>query len=84
MPITTNIVSLNHIHGKVYSIQHYVIKFVSDFLWSGYSVSSTNKTYLHDIIEILLKVLLNTLTVLFCNKIISFDTPYCFCGLAII
>jgi gamma-glutamylcyclotransferase (GGCT)/AIG2-like uncharacterized protein YtfP len=32
-------VSLNHIHGEVYSIKHYVIKFVSDlrqicgFLW---------------------------------------------------
>jgi hypothetical protein len=32
VPITTKIVSLNHIHGEVYSIQHYVIKFVSD-LW---------------------------------------------------
>jgi hypothetical protein len=37
--ITTDIVSLNPIHGEVYSIQHYVIKFVSDvlqvcgFLW---------------------------------------------------
>ena len=25
-----NVVSLNPVHGKVYSIQHYVIKFVSD------------------------------------------------------
>ena len=39
VPITTNIVRLNPVHGKVYSIQHYVIKFVSDlwqvcgFLW---------------------------------------------------
>ena len=30
VPITTNIVSLNRAHGEVYSIQHYVIKFVSD------------------------------------------------------
>ena len=30
VPITTNIVSLNPVHGKVYSIQHYVIKFVND------------------------------------------------------
>jgi len=29
---------------------------------SGYSVSSTNKTYCHDIAEILLKVSLNTIT----------------------
>jgi hypothetical protein len=28
--ITTNVVSLNPAHGKVYSIQDYVIKFVSD------------------------------------------------------
>jgi hypothetical protein len=39
VPITTTVVSLNPVHGEVYSIQHYVIKFVSDlqqvggFLW---------------------------------------------------
>jgi hypothetical protein len=39
VPITTNVVSSNTSHGEVYSIQHYVIKFVSDlrqvgcFLW---------------------------------------------------
>jgi fructose-1,6-bisphosphatase len=27
---TINVVSFNPVHGKVYSIQHYVIKFVSD------------------------------------------------------
>ena len=31
MPIATNIASSNPAHGKVYSIQHYVITFVSDF-----------------------------------------------------
>ena len=30
VPITTNVVSSNPLHGEVYSIQHYVIKFVSD------------------------------------------------------
>ena len=30
VPITTNVVSLNPTHGEVYSIQHYVIKVVSD------------------------------------------------------
>jgi hypothetical protein len=30
VPITTKLVSSNPIHGEVYSIQHYVIKFVSD------------------------------------------------------
>ena len=30
VPITTNIVSLNSVQGEVYSIQHYVIKYVND------------------------------------------------------
>jgi len=30
VPITTNVVSSNSVHGGVYSIQHYVMKFVSD------------------------------------------------------
>jgi hypothetical protein len=35
MPITTKVVSLNPVHGEVYSIQHYVIKFDSDFQQVG-------------------------------------------------
>jgi hypothetical protein len=31
MSITTNVVSLNSIHDEVYSIQQYMIKFVSTF-----------------------------------------------------
>jgi hypothetical protein len=55
---------LNPTHGEVHSIQHCVMKFVSDFaagLWFslGTLVSSTNKTDRHDITEILLKVTLN-------------------------
>jgi hypothetical protein len=63
--ITTKVVSLNATHGEVYSIQHYVIKFVNDSRAAGWwfsLVSSTNKTDLHDITEILLKVALNTIT----------------------
>jgi hypothetical protein len=38
VPITTKVVSSNLSHGKVYLIQHYVIKLVSDFVvFSGYS-----------------------------------------------
>jgi hypothetical protein len=53
--------------GKMYSIQHYVIKFVRDLQtgwWFslGPLVSSTNKTDRHDITEILLTVALNTIT----------------------
>jgi hypothetical protein len=45
--------NLNHIHGDVYSIQHYLIMFVSglrqvyDFFSPGTLVSSTNKTDHH-------------------------------------
>ena len=30
VPITTTVMSSNHVHGKVYSIHYYVIKFVTD------------------------------------------------------
>jgi hypothetical protein len=68
VPITTKVVSSNPIHGKVYSIQHYMIKFVSDLSvvtgwWFslGDLVSSTNKSDCHNITEILLKVVLITI-----------------------
>ena len=53
--------------GKVYSIEHYVIKFVSDLRATGQwfspstPVSSTNKTDRYDIAKLLLKVALNTI-----------------------
>ena len=48
-------------HGDVYSIQHYVIKFISDLRRSVvFSGSSTNISDSHDITEILLKVALST------------------------
>jgi hypothetical protein len=56
VPITTKVVSSNTVHGEVYSIRHYVIKFVSFSL-----VFSTNKTDRHDITEISFKVALNTI-----------------------
>ena len=31
VPITTKVVSSNPAHGDAYSIQHYVITFISDF-----------------------------------------------------
>ena len=67
VPITTKAVSSNPIHGKVYSMHHYVIKFVSDLqqvcgFSPGFPVSNTIKTDCHDITEILLKVALNTIT----------------------
>jgi len=67
--ITTTVVSSNHAHGEVYSIQQYVVRFVSD-VWqvgvfissSGIEVSFTNKIDRHFLSEILLKVVLNTTT----------------------
>jgi len=35
VPITTKVVSSNSVHGEVYSIQHYVMKFVSDLQLVG-------------------------------------------------
>ena len=53
VPITTKVVSSNPAHGEVYSIQHYVIKFVSD-------MRQVDGFFHHDTTEILLKVMLNT------------------------
>jgi len=47
VPITTNVVSSNPVHGEVYSIQHYVVKFINVL------------TAMHDIAEIFLKVAIN-------------------------
>jgi hypothetical protein len=61
MLIATKVASLNPAPGKMYLIQHYVVKFV--WFSPGTPVSS-NKTDRHDITEILLKmkVALNTIT----------------------
>ena len=63
---TTCAISAYHHLGDVYSIQHYVIKLVSDIrqvggFCPGTPVSSINKTDRNDITEILLKVTLNTI-----------------------
>ena len=65
MPITTEGVSSKLGHGELFSIQHYVMKFVSDLQQlDGFLVipdSSTNKDDRHDINEILWKVALSTI-----------------------
>ena len=49
--------------GLSYSIQHYVIQFVTgQWFFLGTPVSSTNTAHRHDITEILLKAALNTIT----------------------
>ena len=67
--ITSKVVSSNHAHSEMYSIQYYVIQFVSDLRKVGgflrvFCFTSTNTTDRHDIAEILLKVALNTITLL--------------------
>ena len=66
VPITTKVVSSNLVHDEVYSIQHYVIKFVSDLQQVGGFLLVLRfppqiKLSRHDITEILLKVTLNTI-----------------------
>ena len=72
MSIITKVVSSNPAHCEVYSIHLYVIKFVSDlrqisrlvFPGTICMVSSANKTDRHDITEILLKVVVNPMTLI--------------------
>jgi len=74
VPINTKVVCSNPAHGEVYSMQHYVIKFllvIAAGRWfsPGTPVSSANKTYLHDISEILLQVALSTINLIIHNCI---------------
>ena len=66
LPITTDVMSSNAVHGEMYTILHSVIKFVSylrqiGVFFPGTPVSFTNKTDHHNITEILLKVAYNTI-----------------------
>ena len=64
--MTTKGVSSNPAHGEVYSMQHYVIKFVSDLPQVGEFLLVLRLPppikLNHDIAEILLKVMLNNIT----------------------
>jgi hypothetical protein len=66
--ITTKVESSSPVHGEVYSIQHYVIKFVSDLRQVGGFLRifrfppTKNKSDSHDITELLLNVALNIIT----------------------
>ena len=65
VPIITKVVSSNPVHGELCSMQHYVIKFIIDLRQVGGFLRvlrfATNITDLHDIAEMLLKVLLITI-----------------------
>jgi hypothetical protein len=67
VPITTKVVGSNPAHVEVYSIQHYVIKFVSDLRQVGgflriLRFPPPKKNNRHDIAKLLLKVALNIIT----------------------
>ena len=77
VPVTINIVSWNPVHGEMYSIKYYVIKFLSDMRYVGgfRLVSATIKSDRHDIAELLLKVALSvtTLTLARMNQLAQWD-----------
>ena len=84
MPITTKVVSSNPVHDDLYLIQHYVIKFVNDlrqvggFLWVFWFPPPIKQR--HYVIEILLKVALNTITLTLTQNVlyqIRYDILQC-------
>jgi len=48
VPITTKVVSSNPAHGEAYSIQHYVIKVVSDLPQVGNFLRLLRLGFLHE------------------------------------
>ena len=67
VPIATNVVSLNSVHGKVYSMQNYVIKLAIDVRYvcavrQVLLLPPPIKTDNQNIAGKLLKVALNTIT----------------------
>ena len=62
VPITTEVVRSNPAHGEVFSIQHYVIKFVSDLRQIGGFLRVLRFPQPIKLTEMLLKVALNTIT----------------------
>ena len=70
VPITTNVMSSNTAHGKVYSMQHYVIKFVSDLqqVVGFLCVLWFPPRYKTDTAGILLKVASNTMIIILALK----------------
>jgi len=66
VPIASNVVSFNSVHGKVYSMQNYVINFASDIRQVGGVLQlllfpPLIKTDHHNMAELLLKVALITI-----------------------
>ena len=82
MPITTKVVSSNLAHGEVYLIQHYVIMFVGYFS-PGTTVFTPIEIDRYGMTEILLKVVLNTITLTLTAMLFELESHiyllvYCF------
>ena len=69
VPITTKVVNSNPVHGEVYLIQHYVVKFVSNFQQVSVDnmkqlatilVHNTGNTSILPVSAILVQILVNT------------------------
>ena len=56
-------------HGEVYLMQYYVIKLVNGWFSQGTPLSCINKTDGYDITEILLKMVLKTITLILCYDV---------------
>ena len=75
VPITTKVVNYNPVHDEVHSIQHQVIKFVSDvpqvggFHWILRCHPSTN-----NIAKILLKVTINTIIITLTRNNVKYES----------
>ena len=68
--------SSNPAHGEVYSLQEYVIYFVSDLFSPDPPLSSRSKAYRNDVTEIFLKVAFNTITLSLIFKIFLVDSEH--------
>ena len=64
VPITTKVVSLNPVHAEVYSLCDKVCQWLETCQWfsPGIPVSSTNKTDCLDLAGILLKMVLDSIS----------------------
>ena len=65
LKVALNTINQTRMCIKMEKIKHFSAKINKDYWWfsRGTPVSSTNKTDCHDITEILLKVVLNTITI---------------------
>jgi hypothetical protein len=74
--IITNIMSSNPAHGEVYSFDARLCDEVCQWLWFSPGSPVSNKSDCHDIDEILLKMVLNTIPLLLQSKLDLYIVTY--------